>query len=115
MKYRPGLTRFAKPRGILIVVYLALTPAVAMAYIDPGNGAYMVQALFTLLGAALFYVRHPVRTAKLLWNRLRGRASDDGATPERGSLTEGSPAANDTAAADGARPAEAPAAHKQQG
>jgi hypothetical protein len=53
----------------------------AMAYIDPGNGAYMVQALFTLLGAALFYIRHPIRTAKLVWNRLMRRGDADGDSP----------------------------------
>jgi hypothetical protein len=48
-----------------------------MAYIDPGNGAYMVQALLTLLGAALFYVRHPIRTAKMIWRNLRGRGAEE--------------------------------------
>ena len=40
---------------------LALAPSLAWSYIDPGNGAYMVQVLFTLIGAALFYIRHPIR------------------------------------------------------
>jgi len=109
------LTRFLKPRGILIVAFLAVSPTVAMAYIDPGNGAYMVQALFTLLGAALFYVRHPVRTAKLLWNRLRGRGGDDGMTAQDESLTAGPAAANDRSAGGAETSAEGPLAQKQQG
>jgi len=64
-------------RSVLIVGFLATAPTLAMAYIDPGNGAYMVQALFTLIGAALFYVRHPVQTAKLLWNKLTGRGKSN--------------------------------------
>jgi hypothetical protein len=67
--------RFLGIRAALIVLSLATAPTTAMAYIDPGNGAYMVQALFTLLGAALFYIRHPIRTAKLLWHRFTGRKS----------------------------------------
>jgi len=67
--------RFFGFRTALIVLFLASAPTLAMAYIDPGNGAYMVQALFTLVGAALFYIRHPIRTAKLVWNRLLRRES----------------------------------------
>lgn len=57
-------------RGITTVVVLALAPAAAFAYIDVGNGAYMVQALFTVAGAALFYLRHPIRTAKKIGLRI---------------------------------------------
>ena len=60
-------------RCLLIVLFLATAPKVATAYIYPGNGAYMVQALFTLIGAALFYVRHPVRTLKFIWGWLLRR------------------------------------------
>jgi len=109
------LNRFLSPRGILIVAFLAVSPTVAMAYIDPGNGAYMVQALFTLLGAALFYVRHPIRTAKLIWNRLRGRRSEDDLTTESESLTEGPPAANEGSLPGAEAAIAAPAAQKQQG
>jgi hypothetical protein len=69
--------RFFGVRSVLIVGFLATAPTLAMAYIDPGNGAYMVQALFTLIGAALFYVRHPVQTAKLLWRKLTGRGTPE--------------------------------------
>lgn len=72
------------PRGTLIVVVWCLAPGLALAYIDPGNGAYMVQALFTLVGAALFYLRHPIRTlrslldhAGLRWRKFRGPSLSD--------------------------------------
>jgi hypothetical protein len=89
------LKRFMSPRGLLVLAFLTASPTVAMAYIDPGNGAYMVQALFTLVGAALFYVRHPIRTAKLIWNRLLGRGGEDGVTAEQESFSDSPPAAND--------------------
>jgi hypothetical protein len=71
--------RFFGVREALIVLLLATAPTLAMAYIDPGNGAYMVQALFTLVGAALFYIRHPIRSAKLVWNRLLRRDNRESA------------------------------------
>jgi|HubBroStandDraft_5_1064220.scaffolds.fasta_scaffold1162236_2 hypothetical protein len=55
-------------RLVAVVAILASAPTAAMAYIDPGNGAYMVQVLFTIVGAALFYLRHPVRTMKAAWH-----------------------------------------------
>jgi hypothetical protein len=109
------LKRFMSPRGILTVAFLAASPSVAMAYIDPGNGAYMVQALFTLLGAALFYVRHPIRTAKLIWNRVRGRGGEDEAAAEQESFPEGASAANDRAMPGTEGAGEAAVAQKQQG
>ncbi len=66
------------PRVLLILLFFSVAPTAAMAYIDPGNGAYMVQALLTLIGAALFYLKHPVRTAKMLWARLvHGEKGDE--------------------------------------
>ena len=43
-------------RFVGVVVVLASAPGLAMAYIDPGNGAYMVQVIFTLVGAGAFYI-----------------------------------------------------------
>ena len=63
-------------RCAAVVLILALAPAAAQAYIDPGNGAYMVQALFTLIGAAIFYLRHPVRTLKAAWHWAFHRESE---------------------------------------
>jgi hypothetical protein len=76
-------------RTAVIVLILSMAPAAAMAYIDPGNGAYMVQALFTLAAAALFYLRHPVRSLKAIGRwisaRLKGRGSQaQGAASDSG-------------------------------
>jgi hypothetical protein len=71
------------------VLLFALAPSLAWSYIDPGNGAYMAQLLFTLAGAALFYIRHPVRFFHALrnwvfrrnsseWESLDGAAEVDG-------------------------------------
>jgi len=65
-------------RGVATVLVLAMAPAAAMAYIDPGNGAYMVQALFALAGAVIFYLRHPIRFLKAGWHSLSSRRKRDG-------------------------------------
>ena len=85
MKRGLGITR-----GVLIVAVWASAPGLALAYIDPGNGAYMVQALFTLVGAALFYLRHPIRTLRSLkarltdrWDQLRGQPVSDRVASEK--------------------------------
>jgi len=62
------------------VFIFAMAPTVALAYIDPGNGAYMVQALFALVGAALFYLRHPIRSLKELWHWCSSRGRQESAT-----------------------------------
>jgi hypothetical protein len=52
---------------------LVTVPGVALPYIDPGNGAYVVQALFTLIGAVLFYLRHPIRLLQAAWSWISRR------------------------------------------
>lgn len=61
---------FPTLRFVLVVFFISAAPGIAFAYIDPGSGAYVVQALFTLVGAALFYLRHPIRTLQSVWRRL---------------------------------------------
>jgi hypothetical protein len=51
-----------------------LHPSVAYAYVDPGTGAYLVQLLFTVAGAVVFYVTRPIRHLKALLWRLLGRS-----------------------------------------
>lgn len=60
-------------RCTVLVAIFVTAPGVAFAYIDPGNGAYMVQALFTLIGAALFYLRHPIRLLHTVWKWISRR------------------------------------------
>jgi hypothetical protein len=67
------LSGLSRTRFALVALMLGLTPAAAMAYIDPGSGAYMVQVLFTLAAAAFFYVRHPIRSLRALWNWMTNR------------------------------------------
>lgn len=47
-------------RGSLtILVMFALVPGVSHAYVDPGTGAMLVQALLAVIAIAFFYLRNP--------------------------------------------------------
>lgn len=52
-------------------ICLLLLPNVAFAYIDPGTGAYFVQMLLALVGAAVFYVTHPAQLIKSMVAKWR--------------------------------------------
>jgi hypothetical protein len=77
-------SKCSRSRFVAVVVILAVAPGAAMAYIDPGSGAYMVQALFALVGAALFYLRHPIRSLKTLWLWISRRSSRSEQSPSVG-------------------------------
>lgn len=61
----------------LVAIGLAF-PSLAFAYIDPGTGAYVVQAAIALASTVVFYATHPVRLVKRVWARLfRDKTSSD--------------------------------------
>jgi hypothetical protein len=64
---------FSAYRFMGVVALLALAPGLAWSYIDPGNGAYIVQTLFTLVAAGLFYLRHPLRSMRAVFRWLLRR------------------------------------------
>jgi hypothetical protein len=68
---------FLVQRCAAVVFVLAIAPGLAQAYIDPGSGAYMVQAMFALIGAIIFYARHPMRSLKSFGRWVAGRWRKD--------------------------------------
>jgi hypothetical protein len=59
-------------RKLLLLGLLFLyVPQTSFAYIDPGTGAYVVQSIAALIGAAVFYVTHPVEIIRKLKARLQ--------------------------------------------
>jgi hypothetical protein len=64
---------FFDTRCALAMLALMIAPGSAIAYIDPGSGAYMVQVIFMVVAAALFYLRHPVRSLQTLWRWISSR------------------------------------------
>lgn len=51
---------------IIPVAAILLFPGTAFAYVDPGTGAYFLQLLIAIFGAAIFYISRPVQLFKLI-------------------------------------------------
>lgn len=60
-------------RRKFLLLVLALSPASAFAYVDPGSGMLMWQGLLAALGAVIMFVRNPIEQIKRVWRRLRSR------------------------------------------
>lgn len=69
----------------LIALFLVMTTGSAHAYIDPGSGSIIIQAIIGAVAAGLF-------TLKIYWHRLTGLFSrgknDEGKTDESAGETE---------------------------
>jgi hypothetical protein len=75
---KEGAAETRRLRWIVAVVALT-SPAIAFAYVDPGTGAYIVQSIMALIGAATFYAMRPIR---FLRNLLSWRKQAEVAEPE---------------------------------
>jgi len=60
-------------RRKFLLLALALLPASAFAYVDPGSGMLIWQGLLAALGAVIMFVRNPIDQIKRVWRRLRAR------------------------------------------
>lgn len=49
---------------------LLCLPGLAFAYIDPGTGAYLIQLVIAIFGAAVFYLTRPIQFIKFLFSRF---------------------------------------------
>ena len=53
-----------------LLILVALWIPSAYAYVDPGSGMLLWQALIAVIGAIIVFVRHPVDAIKRLYRRL---------------------------------------------
>lgn len=51
-------------------IFLLCFPGLAFAYVDPGTGAYLLQLIIAVFGAAVFYLTHPAQFIKSLFKRF---------------------------------------------
>jgi hypothetical protein len=59
--------RYMKSRKYLFLgAVMIFFPSVAQAYVDPGTGAYLLQLLIAVFGAAVFYISKPAELLKLI-------------------------------------------------
>ncbi len=56
---------------MILFVYLLIFPSIAHAYVDPINGALLLQLLLSGIAGVLMLVRHKLRS---LWRRLLGKS-----------------------------------------
>lgn len=57
------------PMKYLLILAALWIPS-AHAYVDPGSGMLLWQALIAVIGAVIVFVRHPVDTLKRLYRKL---------------------------------------------
>jgi len=51
--------------NFLLTAFLVF-PGTASAYVDPGTGAYLLQLLIAIFGAAVFYISRPAQLFRLI-------------------------------------------------
>ncbi|MET0552306.1 MAG: hypothetical protein ABW221_04670 [Vicinamibacteria bacterium] len=68
-------TRIRLP--FLLVALLALAPVPAYAYIDPGTGSFLFQAIAATLIGGIFFVRMSWQRIRERMKRLLGSRRDD--------------------------------------
>lgn len=51
---------------VILVAAVLLFPGTASAYVDPGTGAYLLQLLIAVFGAAVFYISRPAQLFRLI-------------------------------------------------
>jgi len=60
---------------MLKITYLLLAQFLitnyAFAYVDPGAGTFILQAIVAFLGVIAFYLGYPIRVIKSLFNKMR--------------------------------------------
>ena len=61
-----------KKIAILYVLSICCWSHNAYAYIDPSSSLYLIQGLFAIVGAIIFYIRHPIEAIKNLWKKIKG-------------------------------------------
>jgi hypothetical protein len=58
---------------ICLSALILCLPQTSFAYVDPGTGAYVVQALVALAGATIFYITHPLELLRRVKTKLLKR------------------------------------------
>ena len=86
----PDLVRPRRVRASVIVVAAValVTPGSAHAYIDPGTGSYIVQAVVAAIAGGLVAI-------KMYWQRVKGFLTGGGGGGNSGDSGDGTPEAND--------------------
>ena len=74
--------------ALVLLLAVLLTPSTALAYLDPGTGSLLVQAVIGGIAALAVFFR---QTWIRLWHRLRGRQDPPAGSPPRSPVDLGEP------------------------
>ena len=58
---------------LLCFAFLILFTSKAYAYLDPGTGAHILQAIIAFLGAVLFYLGYPITYMKKVIQKIKDK------------------------------------------
>jgi hypothetical protein len=64
-------------RRWIAAAIVLMTPGIAFAYVDPGTGAYLVQSIMAVIGAATFYAARPIRYVRNLLAQRKSHNSQE--------------------------------------
>jgi len=70
------LDRIKKILFPILVVFLISTEN-SYAYIDPGTGSFILQAILALGATIVFYLGYPIRLFKSMMNKIFKKKSED--------------------------------------
>ena len=55
---------------VFIVLYFFVFQTNTNAYIDPGTGSFILQAIITFFAAVIFYLGYPIRIIKQFYKKI---------------------------------------------
>ena len=56
--------------SFLIFLFILVSITNANAYIDPGTGSFIIQAILALVGSIIFYLGYPLRVLKNIYKKI---------------------------------------------
>ena len=60
-----------------ILVFFLISTENSYAYIDPGTGSFILQAILALGATIVFYLGYPIRLFKSMMNKIFKKKSED--------------------------------------
>ena len=58
---------------IILLLFILIFPNTAFAYLDPGTGGGIIQALIAFFGAIAFYISYPFIATKRFYNKIKDK------------------------------------------
>lgn len=66
-----------KNASILIIFLVSFSITEANAYIDPGTGSFIIQAILALAASIVFYLGYPIRFIKKIFSKNKDKKDEE--------------------------------------